>query len=207
MKISKHLHSCLLVEDKGKTMLIDPGNYSVEEGAISAEIVDKLDFILLTHEHADHMHLPLIREIVKKFPAAKIISNPSVAKILGKEGLEVSTEGNEFIKVEYAPHEKVLGTTPANVLFKVFDRLTHPGDSHSFKSTTEVLALPVQAPWGSFVAAIEKAVKLKPKTVIPIHDWHWNDKARKGQYEMADNYLKKHGIDFKAAENGEVFEV
>ena len=65
----------------------------------------------------------------------------------------------------------------------------------------------MQAPWGSFVDACELAVKLKPKVVIPIHDWHWNEKARKIQYEMAADYLGKHGIEFKKIETGEIIEV
>ena len=167
----------------------------------------QLDFILITHEHEDHMHLPLVKMAAEKFPEAGIITTPSAAKILGKEGLQASTEGNEFIEVEPAQHEKVLGTAPENVLFRVFGKLTHPGDSHSFNSTTEILAMPVQAPWGSFVAAIEKAAELKPKTVIPIHDWHWRDEARKRMYEMAGEHLRKHGIKFKPVESGEAFQL
>jgi len=207
MKISKHVHSCLLVEERGRTMLIDPGDYSFEEGAIDAKSISTLDFLLITHEHADHMHTPLVKQLASKFPELKIISNSSVADILGKEGLTVSTEGNEFIKVIAAPHEKVLGKTPENAMFQIFNKLTHPGDSHSFNSTTKILAMPVQAPWGSFVAAIEKAAELKPKIVIPIHDWHWKDKARKKLYEIAADYLSRLGINFKAAETGEVVEV
>jgi len=207
MKISKHIHSCLLVEEASKTILIDPGIYSTKEGAINADMVKRLDYMLITHEHADHMDVELIKKLAEKFPAVKIISNGSVAEILGKEGLKVSTEGNKFIKIVSVPHEKVIGKTPENVMFHIFDKLTHPGDSHSFNSTTEVLAMPVQAPWGSFVAAVEKAAQLKPKVVIPIHDWHWKDEARKMLYDGAADYLSKHGIEFKAVETGEVFEI
>ncbi|MAG15720.1 hypothetical protein CMO88_01520 [Candidatus Woesearchaeota archaeon] len=203
MKISKHVHSCLLVEENNNIIIIDPGEYS----SLDVDALEKLDFILITHEHADHMHVPLIKKAVDKFPDVKIISNSSVAEILGKEGIKVLTEGNEFIEIEAMPHEKVLGKTPENVLFRVFEKLTHPGDSHSFDSTTEVLAMPVQAPWGSFVNSMEKAVKLKPKIVIPIHDWHWTEEARKGLYERATSYLKEQGIEFKAIETGEVVEV
>jgi len=203
MKISKHVHSCLLVEEAGTTILIDPGNYS----KLDVDSLEKLDFILITHEHEDHMYIPLIKKAVEKFPEVQIISNASVAEILGKEGLKVSTEGNDFIEIETVRHEKVIGKTPENVLFRIFNKLTHPGDSHSFESTTEVLALPIQAPWGSYVTAIEKAVQLKPKTVIPIHDWQWKDEARKGLYERSVAYLKEHGIEFKSVETGEVVEV
>lgn len=205
MKVSKHVHSCLLAEEGGIIILIDPGNYTYEENALDAGALKRLDFLLITHEHADHMHVPLIKKLVKKFPEMKIISNKSVAAILGKEELKVSTKGNGIIKMENAPHEMTLSGAPENTMFTVFGKLTHPGDSLRFNKTADVLALPIQAPWGSMVAAVEKAAKLKPKFVIPIHDWHWNDKARKMLYERAADYLKQGGIEFRTMEKAENF--
>ena len=146
------------------------------------------------------MHVPLIKRIVRKFPDVRIISNKSVAAILGKEGLKVATKGNGIIELTPVPHERTLHGAPENVMFAIAGKLTHPGDSLCFSSTKEVLALPIQAPWGSMVAAIEKAARLKPKFVIPVHDWHWNEKARKRLYGMAAEYLKRRGIEFKTME-------
>ncbi len=178
MKVSKHAHSCLLAEEGGITILIDPGNYTSEENALDVNAIKKLNFILITHEHNDHMHMPLIRKIAKRFPDATIISNRKVAAILKKEGIKAATKGNDAIKITSAPHEMTLHGAPENSMFTLFGKLTHPGDSLSFTNTAEVLALPIQAPWGSMVAAVEKAAKLNPKFVIPIHDWHWNGKEK-----------------------------
>ena len=97
--------------------------------------------------------------------------------------------------------------TPENIMFTIAGKLTHPGDSLSFEKTTEILALPIQAPWGSFVNAIQKAAQLKPKTIIPIHDWHWKDEARRQLYKTAADYLRKKGIEFREAEKRETIEV
>ncbi|MEK7162481.1 MAG: MBL fold metallo-hydrolase [Patescibacteria group bacterium] len=203
MKISKHVHSCLLVEDEGKTILIDPGNYTFEERGLDVDRLEKLDFLLITHEHPDHMHLPLIKEIVEKFPEVKIISNNSVKKILEKEGLSLLVEHSMF-NILAAPHELLLGGRGAeNTLFNISQKLTHPGDSLKFDKTCEILALPIQAPWGSFVASVEKAAALKPKVVIPIHDWHWKDSARRRMYDIASQYLAEKGIEFRGLEVGE----
>lgn len=209
MKISKYVHSCLLIEEQNKTILIDPGNYTFEEKALNLNYLKKLDYLLITHEHQDHMYVPLIKEITKKYPSVEIISNNSVKKILEVEGLKVSTQGNEFITISQVPHEKLPFSTkaPQNSLFTIFNRLTHPGDSLEFNKTTGMLALPIQAPWTSLTAAIEKAVDLKPKVVIPIHDWHWKDEARKNFYQRAKDYLGKFNIDFKILETGEVVEM
>ena len=69
MKISKHLHSCLLAEEAGKIILIDPGNYTFEEKALDIGKLEKLDFLLITHEHQDHIYLPFLKIIFEKFPS------------------------------------------------------------------------------------------------------------------------------------------
>lgn len=204
MKISKHIHSCLLVEDGWKTILIDPGNYTFEEDGLDVKKLDKLDMILITHEHLDHVYPPLIKKILEKFPEIKIYSNGAVKNVLAKDGIKTETMGDEIFSVVSAPHELLLGgRTVENTLFNIFGKLTHPGDSLKFEKTLDVLALPIQAPWGSFVSSVEKAVLLKPKIVIPIHDWHWKDAARRKMYDQAKNYLAEKGIEFCGLEVGE----
>ena len=207
MKISKHIHSCLLVEEQGKAVLIDPGSYTLQETALNIEDLKQLDAVLITHEHADHVSLELLRRIMEKFPDIAILTNKQVAAKLAREHIEVfKKEEPSFIKKQNAPHEKILGAIPENTLFHVFGKLTHPGDSFQFAKTKEILALPIQAPWGSMVQAVEKAVEIKPKLVIPIHDWHLRDEARKHFYDAAENYLRNRGIEFRGLEVGETLE-
>lgn len=208
MKITKFVHSCLLVEEKDTVILIDPGNYTFEEKALDISKIAKLDYLLVTHEHQDHMHIPFIKQIVQKFPTVNIISANSVANILKKGNISVQTTRNEFISIEQVPHEKLMDSEPPeNVLFKIFNKLTHPGDSLHFKLSTPILALPIQAPWGSMIDAISLAVSLKPEIVIPIHDWHWKDQARKNFYKRIGEHFKKLGIEFKGVETGEIIEL
>lgn len=204
MKITKYVHSCLLVEEAGKVILIDPGNYTFEEKALDIDKLEKLDFILITHEHQDHVYLPFLKIILERFPNAEIITNSAVAQILEKENIKCGIAGNEFLRLYSAPHELVLGKKSFdNTVFEIFGKLTHPGDSLQFNKTCEILALPIQAPWGSMVASVEKAALLKPKIVIPIHDWHWKDSARARMYDAAKNYLAGHGIELRSLEPGE----
>src|SRR3989344_968649 len=150
MKITKYVHSCLLVEEKGKAALIDPGNYTSQSRSLDLRYLEKLDFVLITHEHADHLHIPFLKEILAQFPEVVVITNPSVVLLLEQEGIRASSKGNAFVAVKEFSHEKIFSSVaPPNVLFDVFSRLTHPGDSFGFSETREVLALPVQAPWGS----------------------------------------------------------
>src|SRR6185369_3660474 len=130
MKISKHIHSCLLVEEGGKVILVDPGNYSAEEHALNIQSLTQLDEIAITHEHPDHMDIPTLKELVEKFPDVKIYSTPSVQGILTNEHIEVQTTNNENIQLTPAPHEKIWAGAPvANVMVTLFGRLSSPGDS------------------------------------------------------------------------------
>ena len=50
MRLTKFGHSCLLVEEQGARMLLDPGTLS--DGF---EELQGLTAILYTHQHADHL--------------------------------------------------------------------------------------------------------------------------------------------------------
>lgn len=208
MKISKHIHSCLLVEEGGKRFLFDPGNYTAEENGLDVSTIPSLDYLLITHEHQDHMHLPLIKEIIAKFPDIKIFSNNSVVDILGKEGIVVSSSDDELVSLREVPHEKIFsGPAPQNCMITVASKLAHPGDSHHFQTSAPILALPLQAPWGHTTAAVELAVSLKPEVIIPIHDWHWSNKARDLMYKRLEEYFANLGIKFFGLSTAEEIEI
>jgi len=207
MLVTKFVHSCLLIEEDGKRLLIDPGNYTTEAGVLNISSQEALDYLLITHEHADHMDLTLIKKVTEKFPYLKILSNNSVASLLDKEGIKVSVESDQMVKMELVPHEKVFGSIPPeNIMMTVAGKLAHPGDSHHFQTKAPILALPIQAPWGSLTEAVELAERLKPQAILPIHDWHWNDKAREMLYKRLEDYFGKIGIKFVPLKTGEMVE-
>jgi L-ascorbate metabolism protein UlaG (beta-lactamase superfamily) len=208
MRIKKYLHSCLIIEEESKVFLIDPGNFTYQEKALDLTKLNQLDYILITHEHPDHCHIPFIKEILAKFPEVEIISNESVVTKLRDEQIEATTEAPAFITIESVPHEDVvLAVPPENIQFTIFNKFTDPGDSHHVKHTAPVLALPIQAPWGSFADALKLAEELSPKYVIPIHDWHWKDEVRKSMYQRAKEYLAQSDIAFISLETGEPHEL
>jgi L-ascorbate metabolism protein UlaG (beta-lactamase superfamily) len=208
MKITKYLHSCLLVEEAEKTILIDPGQFTYESKVFAINKYASLDYILITHEHFDHMFMPFVKELLQKFPDVEIISNDSVVTKLREEQIEATTDTPEFITAESLPHEDiVIAVPPENTQFTLFGKLTHPGDSHHVKQSAPILALPLQAPWGSFANALKLAESLSPKYIIPIHDWHWKDEVRQNLYKAAATYLEQDAIVFKGVETGEMVEI
>lgn len=204
MEITKYIHSCLLIEVDSKRLLIDPGNYTYESKTLDINVLEELNYLLITHEHPDHMYIPFIQEILARFPNLAILTNISAQEKLSAEGIKSTTDSLDIIKIQTVPHERVFGTeSPANILFNIADTLTHPGDSLHFTSQTPVLALPVQAPWCSLTQTVEFAVSLKPQVVLPIHDWHWNDMARAAFYKRLDGYFTQQGIKFLSLETGQ----
>lgn len=205
MKITKFVHSCLLVEMPApinRTALFDPGVMS--EAALNIDELLFLDDIIITHEHSDHFSLGLVKQLVAKFPAVRITSTPPVVKQLTEAGVAASDQPVTGLVFFDAPHESVapLWPRPESVGVHYLDRLTHPGDSHHFGETMAVLALPVTAPWGSTIAAVNLAIKLRPKFVVPIHDWHWRDEARTQMYDSLERAFAQAGITFLKLEDG-----
>ncbi len=207
MKITKFVHSCLLVETPKRTALFDPGVYSAE--ALRSAMLNNLDDIFITHIHPDHCDLSLIKELVTKFPAAHITSNPEVVAALRQEGIAAFTEAPEGLVFFESPHEKIHPPTPTPQQqgLHYLEQLTHPGDSHSFSETKAVLALPMTAPWGSNVRAFNLALQLKPRHVLPIHDWHWRDEAREQTYNLFEQRLGEQGITFHKLKTGQPIEI
>lgn len=108
-----------------------------------------------------------------------------------------------------SPHENLspLMPQPDEIGVHFLNQFSHPGDSHSFSETKTILALPITAPWGSTVRAVNVAIALKPQYVIPIHDWHWHEEARSKMYSLIETVLSRHDITFLKVQNDLPIEV
>lgn len=211
MRITKFVHSCLLVETAEIRVLIDPGNFSYQSHLLNVRKLEDLDFIVITHEHADHYHEPFLRLLSRAFPRAAVVTNNDLAdkvKALKLPNpLRTGSEDNLVIfeAVHYPlPLDQPV---PPNIGVHIAEKLTHPGDALDIKASREVLALPLAGPWTSIRESLAAAVELKPKIVIPIHDWEWHKSARENRYEMSKKLLAPHDIEFIALENAEPIEL
>ena len=61
MKITRYAQSCVLIEAKGKRILVDPGVIGHDESLL--EDWKDIDLLLVTHKHGDHCHEEAIKEI------------------------------------------------------------------------------------------------------------------------------------------------
>jgi len=207
MKITKFVQSCILVEADDRVALFDPGVMS--EQALDSYDFTQLDDIFITHDHPDHFSIDYVKKLVAKFPNVQITSTNEVVQQLAEQGITSSSDAPNSVVFFDSPHEHVgpLGSQPEEIGIHYLDVLTHPGDSHSFTETKAILALPITAPWGSNVRAIELAIELKPKYILPIHDWHWRDEARIASYNRQEKIFADRGITFFKLETGKSIEV
>lgn len=207
MKITKLVHSCLLVETTDRIALFDPGSMST----VDVDSLNALNDIIITHKHGDHFDLELVKCLVTRFPDVHITAPDEVVVRLNAESVPATSAAGDGIAFFDSPHAAVRpimeGELPQEIGIHYLGQLTHPGDSHSFHETKAILALPVQAPWGSTVDALRVALELKPRYVIPIHDWHWRDEARESLYNRMGQVFAERGITFIHAVNGEPFTI
>lgn len=211
MRITKFVHSCLLIEHDEKFVLCDPGQFSWESGVFDVDVLPQLDLIVITHDHFDHMHIPFITALRAKFPDVPILTTPEAKQHLEAAGVSnVTIESHKLAKVfSSAKHASLapLGEAPENIAVHVFDVVTVGGDRHDLEENKAVLALPATAPWGSLMGAASMLQRLKPQFVIPIHDWHWNETARSQAYDRLDAFAKENGVSFLRPTDAQPIEV
>jgi L-ascorbate metabolism protein UlaG (beta-lactamase superfamily) len=117
MRITYIGHATLLIEIGGKVILTDPnfdpalGRFLARVSApgIAIERLPKLDMILLTHAHADHLSFRSLAEIQR----APLFAPPAVARWIRRQGVtnaielgpgESLTSGSVTVHAEAATH-------------------------------------------------------------------------------------------------------
>src|SRR5438477_410569 len=133
MKITKFGHSCLLIEHNGSRILTDPGIFSELSGDL------KIDALIITHTHPDHLDLDKIRRLTLANPNLRVITNSEVAEELAElalkpeitEGDGASTIGEVSVQGFGKTHQEIHPSMPLikNISYFMAGRLWFPGDS------------------------------------------------------------------------------
>ena len=217
MKITKYPQSCILIETKGKKILIDPGNLDFEESFI--EEWKNPDTILITHKHADHCNVEAINKIITE--NTKVYTTKEVLDFYSDLSAEVVKEGDVIdsneIKIEvvkavhgYVPLFKQGKGINENVGYIIDDgdkRAYHTSDSICFENDykCDVLFIPVvghivMGPWEAAMFAKETGASL----VIPVHYDHPRHPMDK---ELVEKEFSAQDLNYKFLENKESVEI
>lgn len=206
MKITKLGHCCLVIEENGVRIMTDPGAWTTVQNEVK-----NIDIILITHEHADHLHMESVKTVLQNNPKAVLITNSAVGKILAAENIQheiLEHGGSNVVKnialeghgEKHAYIYEDVGQVQ-NTGFMIANRLFYPGDAlFNPGQSVEILALPVAGPWIKISEAVDYAKAIKPRVAFPVHDEMINTTMFTGHHAVPKTFLPKAGIDFQVFE-------
>lgn len=207
MIVTKYPQSCLVIEESGRRLVIDPGSFVADK--YSPEDLGPIDLVLITHEHSDHLDLAYLDQILSKNPKAEVWGNQSVADLISKYINKVVVDGeiNQFYKINIKsvdiPHVLMPNGQPGphNTGYIISDILFHPGDGLETIETVDVVAAPLAGPDISPKDVVEFIKKTNAKKVIPIHYDYWPAKP-----DMFTNLFSS-DVQYLVLENGQSLEL
>ena len=109
VKLTKHEHACVVLEKDGARSVIDPGAFSPN----AADIIAGADAVLITHEHADHVHEGAVNEALAARPELAVYAPATMAGMFSAHAGQFTpvaagdafTIGDFTISVHGADHE------------------------------------------------------------------------------------------------------
>jgi L-ascorbate metabolism protein UlaG (beta-lactamase superfamily) len=171
MKITRYFQSCLLIEEDGVKVLIDPSGQEADKvGSFG-----KLNAVFYTHEHGDHFDAGMASDFVAG--GTPVYANASTAKQM-KSQPNLVIDGQEFsvgklkVQVKELPHCLMWDGSagPQNSGFLLAGKLFHAGDGKELADfSVDVLALPINGPDVSLKDAFDFAKQVSAKNIIPVH--------------------------------------
>jgi L-ascorbate metabolism protein UlaG (beta-lactamase superfamily) len=173
MRITRYGHSCLLVEDGGARLLLDPGVFSA-----GFEELRGLTGVLVTHQHPDHLDVERLRRLLDANPEARLHCDSGSAALLADLPHAVVAAGDRLdlgapVRVLGSEHAVIHPDIPRipNVGYLVSERFFTPGDAMTVPDAdVEVLGLPTAAPWLKQSEAVDLLRAVRPDRAFPVHD-------------------------------------
>jgi L-ascorbate metabolism protein UlaG (beta-lactamase superfamily) len=176
MRIFKHGHACVRLETHAVTIVIDPGMFTAPDA------LDGATAVLVTHEHPDHWTPDLLRATdAPVFTIAAVAAQirdqaPDVAErvtvVAPGDRIDVGVPVEVVGEKHAVIHPELPHFDNSGYLFEV-DGTTvfHPGDSLTLPgTTTDVLMLPVSAPWLKVSECIDYARSMGARRSLAIHE-------------------------------------
>lgn len=204
MKLTRYFQSCILIEDGGARILLDPSGQDADK----FDEFGRLDAVFYTHEHSDHFD----PDLAEKFAGAgvKLHANASTAKQM-KSQPQIVTDNQEFdinglkIQARELPHCLMVdgSTSVQNTGYLVGGRLFHPGDGKELAGLqAEILAVPLSGPDISLHDAYAFTMQVGAKQVVPIHYDFLG-----GNPDFLGRHLEEKGVKTNALKQGESIEL
>jgi L-ascorbate metabolism protein UlaG (beta-lactamase superfamily) len=179
MQITKYEHACLVLENDGKKVVLDPGAYTRPLDGLENVVA-----IVITHMHDDHCNEQQIDRILSSSPGAKIYGTDEVCKRLNDYPTtpvhhgDFYREGGFSLEFFGDMHAEIHRSIPLlqNCGVMINESLYYPGDSYTRPDrAVEILACPTSAPWLKISDVMDFVAEIKPKHCFPTHNVHLSD--------------------------------
>jgi L-ascorbate metabolism protein UlaG (beta-lactamase superfamily) len=175
MRVTKHEHACLRLESEGRTLIIDPGAFT-----LPLHDLDRVVAIVLTHEHPDHWTPEHLDRLLTAFPDAVVYGPEGVATAVAEHPVTVVSPGDTVTAGPFTlsfyggTHNVIHESIPTidNLGVLVNGEFYYPGDSYAVPDGAEVglLAAPIGAPWLKIGEAIDFVLAVRPRRAFGTHE-------------------------------------
>lgn len=180
MRLTKHAHACVSLEQEGTHLLLDPGTFTPD----AADLLARATAVLVTHDHVDHLDLDAVTVAVAARPELVVLGPASVVAALADRGARAEqtreVSDGDRIDVGGVP-VAVVGSThavihesvpvPENRGYVIADAVYHPGDSYLVPGVpVDTLLVPCSGPWTQMGQAIDFVRAVAPRRSVPVHD-------------------------------------
>lgn len=212
MKVTKHEHSCLIVEVDGANLVVDPGSFTTLLLGVSDVVA-----IVITHEHADHWTSEQLRLLLDRSPDARIIGPAGVASAASEFTVETVAAGDT---VEVGPftlrffggeHAVIHRSIPIvdNLGVLINEELYYAGDSYTVPEGVQVgtLAVPTGAPWLKIGDVMDFVTEVAPRRSFPVHEMVLSAVGKSMSNARVKLVTEAGGGEFFALEPGESMEL
>lgn len=212
MRVTKHEHATLRLQDAGDTLVIDPGGFTTP----LAELHD-LAAVVITHEHPDHWTPAQLDHLAQVAPRVPIYAPQGVADAAAGYDIEVVSAGDVVTAGAFTlrffggAHALIHSSLPPvqNLGVLVNERLYYPGDSFHVPEGVEVdtLAAPLGAPWLRIGDAMDFVLAVAPRRAFGVHDMTLSVVGRTMHRDRLRWATEQHGGEFFELDPGDELDV
>lgn len=212
MRVTKHEHATLRIQDGDDALIIDPGSFTTPLADLHGLVA-----VVLTHEHADHWSPAQLDHLADVAPRVPIFGPEGVAKAAADWPITVVHPGDEVTAGRFTlrffggRHEPIHSSIPDidNVGVLVSDRLYYPGDSYAVPEgvAVDTLAAPVGAPWLRLSDAVDFVLAVKPRRAFGTHDMTLSVAGRQMPRRLLRWATEQHGGVFHDLEPGDTLDI
>ena len=175
MRVTKHEHAALRLDESGESVIIDPGMFTTPFDDLAGLVA-----VVLTHEHPDHWSPENLDRILSTAPGTPIFAPAGVAASADGYEITVVAPGDTVVAGHFTlrffggDHAVIHSSIPSiqNVGVLVNELLYYPGDSYAVPEGVQIdtLAAPLGAPWLKIGEAMDFVLDVRPRRAFGVHD-------------------------------------